>query len=252
MLQWLLFLVFRIEILSSLVEMADAKHRIATDKISRLAVPIRPCEIGLVVVAEMDTAVFPHHANTIGHKHGCAAGRVGIGGHGTVAEHDDGGRLVDGFRSRPTVADAQIGFTDCGAPGKAIISDSPRARGCFLAATDVGLPQRAQKCNVADVCMDETAGCEVICETAVATGSGSIEPLVAGCDRAEIFIVIGVHDITERELPQVARAGDLSGLASRLAEGGKKHGRQNGDNGDDDKQFDKGERASSAKAMIFR
>ena len=105
MLQWLLFLVFRIEILSSLVKMADAKHRIATDKISRLAVTIRPREIGLVIMAEMDAAVLPHHANAIRHEHGCSAGRVGIGGHGTVAEHDDGGRLVDGFRSRPTVAD---------------------------------------------------------------------------------------------------------------------------------------------------
>ena len=98
MLQWLLFLVFRIEIFRRLVEMTDTKRRIASDKIPGLAVTIRPSEIGLVIVAEMDAAVLPHHANAIGREHGRSAGRGGVDGHGAVAEHDDGRRLVDGFR----------------------------------------------------------------------------------------------------------------------------------------------------------
>ena len=251
MLQWLLFLVFRIEILCRLVEMANAKRRIASDEIPGLAVSVRPGEIGLVVMAEMDAAVFAHHTDAVWHEHRSPAGRVGIGGHGAVAEHDDGRWLSDGFRSCPTVADAQIGFTNCGAPGKAVVADSSGAGGCFLATAYVRLPQGAQKRDVADVCMDETAGREIVCETAVASCSGSVEPLVVVGNRAEIFIVIGVHDVAERELPQVARAGDLPCLASRLTESGKKHGRQNGDDGDDDKQFDKRERAPSAKAMVF-
>ena len=232
--------------------MADPKITVAADEITCFAMSIRPGEICLVVMTEMDSAVLPHHANAIGREHRRSTRRGSVDRHGAVAEHDDGRRLCDGFRSRSAVADAQIGFTDSGTVGQSVVADSAGASSCSLAAADVGFPQGAQKGDVADVCVDETAGCKIICETAVASCSGSVEPLVVVGNRAEIFIVIGVHDIAERKLPQVARAGDLPGLASRLAEGGKKHGHQNGDDGDDDKQFDKGERAPSAKAMIFR
>ena len=113
--------------------MADAKRRIASDEIPGLAVTVRPGEIGLVIVAEMDTTVLPHHANAIGGEHGRSARRGGVDGHGAVAEHDDGRWLSDGFRRRSAVADAQICFADCGAPGKAVVTDSSRVKkGCVL------------------------------------------------------------------------------------------------------------------------
>ena len=84
MLQWLLFLVLRIEILRRLVKMADPQVTVTAHEIPRFAMSVRPGEIGLVVMAEMDGAVLPHHADAVRHEHGRAVGVGGIGGHGCV------------------------------------------------------------------------------------------------------------------------------------------------------------------------
>ena len=58
-----------------------------------------------------------------------------------------------------------------------------------------------------------------------------------------LIVVIQIHVEREPPLPEVAETGDAVGLFLGLGQRRQKHGRQNGDDGDDHQQFDQRESA---------
>ena len=56
------------------------------------------------------------------------------------------------------------------------------------------------------------------------------------------LVVVGVHHPGENELFLIGEAVDTLAFLARFAQGRQEHGGQNGDDGDDDEQFDEGER----------
>ena len=64
---------------------------------------------------------------------------------------------------------------------------------------------------------------------------------VRGNGREDVPEIADVNYHAQPQLFEVVHAADLIGLLFGLGERGQQHGRQNGDNGDDDQQFDQGE-----------
>jgi hypothetical protein len=60
-------------------------------------------------------------------------------------------------------------------------------------------------------------------------------------DGEGVGVVINVHVCTQCALFEVGGTAGLAGLFPRLAQGRQQHGGENGDDGNDDKQFNEGE-----------
>jgi len=68
-------------------------------------------------------------------------------------------------------------------------------------------------------------------------------------------IILEVHRIlqdAEHDLLGVVRAGDGTRLLACLAQGGQQHGRQDGDNSDDNQKFNQGEVFFHGKSPYFK
>ncbi len=70
-------------------------------------------------------------------------------------------------------------------------------------------------------------------------GVGAIAVGVA--HHQHIIVSLKIKHGCSADLLQVAGTGNRQGLLARLGQGRQQHGRQNGDNGDDDQQLDEGE-----------
>ena len=62
--------------------------------------------------------------------------------------------------------------------------------------------------------------------------------------REGVVVVAGVHEHGGGDLLELRGAGDLACLLAGLRQGRQQHGRQDGDDGDDDEQLNQGEGSS--------
>ena len=69
--------------------------------------------------------------------------------------------------------------------------------------------------------------------------------------RQRAMVVVHIHAHGQAELTEIIVAGDSLARLFGLAQGRQQHRRQNGDDGDDHKQFDQRERALLTTWFIF-
>ena len=66
------------------------------------------------------------------------------------------------------------------------------------------------------------------------------------------IIVIGIHDVGHGDLLGVVGAGDAARLVASLGQGWQEHGRQDGDDGDDDKKFNQSKSLFGAHGWLSK
>ena len=74
-----------------------------------------------------------------------------------------------------------------------------------------------------------------------------IPPPAAGIG---LVVVLDVHEGREADLFEVGRTGDRSRFLTRLGEDREENSRQDGDDGDDDKQFDQSEASTPMQSIV--
>ena len=76
--------------------------------------------------------------------------------------------------------------------------------------------------------------------------AGSGRAGVVAVRRGGVGIVLKIEHLAQGQLLDVAQTARLSRFVPRFGQGGQEHGRQNRDDGDDDKQLDEGESFSGS------
>ena len=70
--------------------------------------------------------------------------------------------------------------------------------------------------------------------------------------RDDVFMIVAVHPGAETDLLEIVEAGGASGPVTRFIQRRQQHGREYGDDGDDDQKFDQSERFAHNNGYVKR